>query len=195
MAEEEQAKKRGWIFDQLMIVGQLEAGMNHNDEEICNITTEMEDHPDDLDFLNDKAEEINANVEIIEMDYENRVDTLNQIFDAVPGSNRHYYCQVKHRAAAFVQAAENYHARGCNEDAEQTMVRLGKTLALTCSLAFGFEPFQCLRCLDEAIKKTMDKGAEVVLKDDGPYKVVTDNDIKASLNAETIENTEKEPAL
>lgn len=195
MAEEEQAKKRGWIFDQLMIVGQLEAGMNHNDEEICNITTEMEDHPDDLDFLNDKAEEINANVEIIEMDYENRVDTLNQIFDAVPGSNRHYYCQVKHRAAAFVQAAENYHARGCNEDAEQTMVRLGKTLALTCSLAFGFEPFQCLRCLDEAIKKTMGEGAEVVLKDDGPYKVVTNEDVKKMLDTQTIENTEEEPAL
>lgn len=153
MAEEEQAKKRGWIFDQLMIVGQLEAGMNHNDEEICNITTEMEDHPDDLDFLNGKAEELNANVEIIEMDYENRVDTLNQIFDAMPGSNRHYYCQLKHRAAAFVQAAENYHARGCNEEAEQTMIKVGKTLALTCSLAFGFEPFSCLRCLDEAMKK------------------------------------------
>lgn len=195
MAGEEQAKKRGWIFDQLMIVGQLEAGMNHNDEEICNITTEMEDHPDDLEFLGGKANELNANVEIIEMDYENRVDTLNQIFDAVPGSNRHYYCQVKHRAAAFVQAAENYHARGCTEEAEQTMVRVGKTLALTCSLAFGFEPFQCLRCLDEAVKKTMDEGVEVGLKDDGPYKVVTDNDIKVSLNAETIENMEEEPTL
>lgn len=194
MAEEEQAKKRGWIFDQLMIVGQLEAGMNHNDEEICNITAEMEDHPDDLDFLNDKAEEINANVEIIEMDYENRVDTLNQIFDAVPGSNRHYYCQVKHRAAAFVQAAENYHARGCNEDAEQTMVRLGKTLALTCSLAFGFEPFQCLRCLDEAIKKTMG-GEKGPLEGGEAYRPVTNEDVKKMLDAQTIENTEEEPAL
>lgn len=202
MAGEEQAKKRGWIFDQLMIVGQLEAGMNHNDEEICNITTEMEDHPDDLGFLEGKANELNANVEIIELDYENRVDTLNQVFDAVPGSNRHYYCQIKHRAAAFVQAAENYHARGCSEEAEQTLVRIGKTLALTCSLAFGFEPFSCLRCLDEAIQK---KGVtethqlfEVALADDkAPYKAVNSSldEMNKALNAKTIENTQEEPAL
>lgn len=151
MQKEEQ--KRGWIFDQLMIVGQLEAAMNHNDEEICNITTEMEDHPDDLEFLDGKAQELQLNTELIQMDYVNRVDTLNQIFDAVEGSNRHYYCQMKHRAAAFVQAAENYHARGCDPDAEATLILAGKSLAFTCSLAFGFEPFSCIRCLDEALKK------------------------------------------
>lgn len=198
MAEEEQAKKRGWIFDQLMIVGQLEAGMNHNDEEICNITTEMEDHPDDLDFLESKANELNANVEIVEMDYENRVDTLNQVFDAVPGSNRHYYCQVKHRAAAFVQAAENYHARGCPEDAEQTMVRLGKTLALTCSLAFGFEPFQCLRCLDEAVKKVIisDEGVGKHSEEVGPpYDTPPTTVVDVVREFTKIEKEEEEPAL
>lgn len=170
MQKEELEHKRGWVFDQLMIVGQLEAGMNHNDEEVCNISTEMEDHPDDLEFLNAKAEELHFNYMITQMDYENRVDTLNQIFDAVPGSNRHYYCQVKHRATAFVQAAENYHARGCCSEAEQTLVRIGKTLAMTCSLAFGFEPFSCLRCLDEAVKKTMD-GGEGPLEGGEEYKM------------------------
>lgn len=158
MEGEELKQKRGWVFDQLMIVGQLEAGMNHNDEEVCNIRTDMENHPDDQEFLEGKAEELMFNTQIVALDYENRVDTLNQIFDAVPGSNRHYYCQLKHRSAAFVQAAENYHARGCSAEAEETMVRLGKTLAMTCSLAFGFEPLQCLRCLDEAVQKTIDGG-------------------------------------
>lgn len=170
MEKEELKQKRGWVFDELMIVGQLEAGMNHNDEEICNLTTEMEDHPDDLEFLEEKADEINANVEILELDYRNRVDTLNQIFDAIPGSNRHYYCQLKHRATAFVQAAENYHARGCSEEAEQTMIKIGKTLALTCSIAFGFEPLSCLRCLDEAVSKVIG-GGEGPLEGGEEYRV------------------------
>lgn len=144
--------KRGWIFDEIVKVGQLEAAMGHNDEQICNIYSDMEAVDGDTEELAKKATELNTNYELIVIDYDNRVDSLNSIFDAVPNSDRHYYCQVKHRATAFVIAAENFHARGCTPEAEQSLVKAGKSLALTCSLAFGFEPMQCLRCLDEALK-------------------------------------------
>lgn len=144
-------KKRGWVFDQLMIVGDLENAMCHNDEQICNIHSDMENSEDDIDALEKKAGELSMNYNIVALDYENRVDALNQVFDAIPGSDRHYYCQVKHRAAAFCKAAENFHARGCSASAERILVNAGKSLALTCSVAFGFEPMACLRCLDEAL--------------------------------------------
>lgn len=144
--------KRGWIFDQLMLVGQIEAGMCHNDEEISNLYADMDNNADDPDEIQKIAEKLNTNIELINEDYLDRVDALNQVFNAVEGSDRHYYCQVKHRATRFVLAAENYHARGCSPEAERNLVAAGKALATTCSLAFGFEPMQCLRCLDEALK-------------------------------------------
>lgn len=147
--------KRGWIFDQLMIVGDLENAMGHSDEQICNIHSDMEVDGDSTEKMNRDAAHLNANYELIEIDYENRVDALNQIFDEVEGSDRHYYCQVKHRAAAYCKAGENFHARGCSPEAERILIRAGKTLALTCSLAFGFEPMDCLRCLDEALNKNL----------------------------------------
>ena len=133
--------KRGWIFDQLMLVGQIEAGMCHNDEEVCNLYADMDNFGDDPDEIQKIANKLNTNVELIKDDYLDRVDALNEVFDAVEGSDRHYYCQVKHRATRFVLAAENYHARGCSPEAEARLVA-----------AFGFEPMQCLRCLDEALK-------------------------------------------
>lgn len=194
MCLENQKPKRGWVFDQLMIVGQLEAAMNHNDEELCNIMEEMESHPDDQELLDRKVEELAANEEIIKLDYQNRVDTLNQIFDAIPNSNRHYYCQIKHHAAAYVQAAENYHARGCSPEAEETLVRCGKTLALTCSLAFGFEPFSCLRCLDEAMKAQLD-GGEGPLEGGSAYKIAPLTVDEAAKKLAELEKSKKEPAL
>lgn len=144
-------KKRGWIFDELVKVGQLEAAMGHNDEQICNLYSDMEgaETPEELEKI---ADELNVNYEIVRIDYRNRVDALNSIFDSVPGSNRHYYCQCKHRAMAYVIAGENFHARDCSPEAEKSLIAAGKSLALTCSLAFGFEPMQCLRCLDEALQ-------------------------------------------
>lgn len=144
-------QKRGWIFDEIVKVGQLEAAMGHNDEQICNLYSDMDnlEKPEDAQKI---ADELNTNYEITRLDYGNRVDSLNGVFDAVPGSDRHYYCQVKHRATAYVIAGENFHARGCTPEAERSLVLAGKSLALTCSLAFGFEPMECLRCLDEALR-------------------------------------------
>lgn len=150
--DDEVEVKRGWIFDEIVKVGQLEAAMGHNDEQICNLYSDMEEKGDDPKALEKIANELSVNYEITRLDYGNRVDALNGIFDAVPGSDRHYYCQVKHRATAYVIAGENFHARGCTPEAERSLVQAGKSLALTCSLAFGFEPMQCLRCLDEALK-------------------------------------------
>lgn len=145
--------KRGWIFDEIIKVGQIEAAMSHNDEQVCNIYDDMDINANDPDKLEGLANELNINYEITKLDYDNRVDCLNGIFNAIPDSDRHYYCQVKHRATAFVIACENFHARHCDANAERSMVNAGKSLALTCSLAFGFEPMSCLRCLDEAMKK------------------------------------------
>lgn len=144
-------QKRGWIFDQIVLVGQLEAAMGHNDEQICNLYSDMEgaEKPEELESI---ANQLNANYEIVRNDYRARVSALNYIFDSVPGSNRHYFCQLKHRAFAYVVAGENFHATNCSPESEQILVAAGKSLALTCSLAFGFEPMQCLRCLDEALK-------------------------------------------
>lgn len=153
--EDEATKKRGWVFDQLMIVGSLEAGMNHNDEEICNLynrLSETED-PDEIQKIGDEIANIR---DLIGFDYQNRVDALNQIFNAIPNSNRHHYCSLKHRATTYIMAAENYHARGGDVESERVLVAAGKALALACSLAFGFEPMDCLRCVSDsmaAIKK------------------------------------------
>lgn len=151
------SSKRGWIFDQLMIVGDLENAMGHSDEQICNIYSDMEVDAEDPKKMEEDARQLNLNYEIMLLDYENRVDTLNQIFDAVEGSDRHYYCQVKHRVAAYVKAGENFHARGCCSEAERILVKAGKSLALTCAAAFGFEPMSCLRCLDEALSAHLQK--------------------------------------
>lgn len=151
-AQKDETTKRGWIFDEIIKVGQLEAAMSHNDEQICNIRSAMEEAESAVE-ISKLADELEANLEIIKLDYENRVNCLNAVFDAIPGSDRHYYCQVKHRATAYVIAGENFHARGCDADAEDSLFAAGKSLALTCSLAFGFEPMACLRCLDEALRK------------------------------------------
>lgn len=146
--------KRGWIFDELIKVGHLEAAMAHCDEEVHNIRADMENDKGDPIALSDK---LALNEDLIKMDYENRVDSLNDVFNSIKGSDRHYYCQVKHRATAFVIAGENFHARGCPASAENSLHLAAKSLALTCSAAFGFEPLECMRCLDEALKKSIGK--------------------------------------
>lgn len=146
-------RKRGWIFDEIVKVGQMEAGLAHGDEQICNIYSDMEQFGDDTDKMTKLANELNTNYEITKLEYDNRVDSLNNIFNSVPNSDRHYYCRLKHAATAYAIAGENFHARHCDPEAEKSLVAAGKTLALICSLAFGFEPMGCLRCLDEALKK------------------------------------------
>ena len=173
MSKNPNPTKRGWIFDEILKVGQLEAAMEHNDEEICNLYHEMNDNGGDLKEVERITDELSKNHELIALDYENRVNCLNDIFDAVEGSNRHYYCQVKHRATVIVKAAENYHARKCRPEAEDSLVKAGKSLALTCSLAFGFEPMDCLRCLSDSLSTKIgefDDVATIMTLDESPEK-------------------------
>ena len=65
-------QKRGWIFDEIVKVGQLEAAMAHNDEQVCNIYSDMEEQGGDTDALTKLADELNTNYEIIRLDYDNR---------------------------------------------------------------------------------------------------------------------------
>ena len=65
-------QKRGWIFDEIIKIGQLEAAMGHNDEQICNLYSDME-NTDDPDGLSKVADQLNTNYEIIRIDYRNRV--------------------------------------------------------------------------------------------------------------------------
>ena len=151
MAKEKSDEKRGWIFDQLMIVGQLEAAMGHNDEEVCNLYQEMDLNADKPEEITKIADKLNAIIEIVKATYPIRTDAQKQIFDAMNG-DMHQWCLIKHLATAYVTAGENYHARDCDPDAERVLTKTGEALAMACSLAFGFEPMSCLRCLDEAIK-------------------------------------------
>lgn len=150
ISKDEKIVKRGWIFDEILKVGQLEAAMEHNDEEINNLYNDLHNNSGDIKEIERVTDELSKNKAIIQLDYENRVNCLNDIFDEMNG-DRHYYCQVKHRALVYVKAAENYHARKCHPNAEASLVAAGKSLALTCSLAFGFEPMDCLRCLSDSM--------------------------------------------
>lgn len=143
--------KRGWVLDALVKVGQLEAAMSHNDEQICFLKEQLVSGDISEDDVFKISNEIATNEEICKVDYQNRVESLNYIFDQFNG-DRHYYCQLKHRATAFVIACENAHANGWQLADEESVFQCAQSLALTCSLAFGFEPMSCLRCLDEALK-------------------------------------------
>lgn len=146
--------KRGWLLDALVKVGQLEAALSHTDEQISYLKEQLS-NTTDPEEITSIVDQISANVDIAKLDYENRVTIMNEMFLTLDG-DRHYYCQVKHRAAEWVVACEVYHSRGCNIGDELSMHRAAQTLALTCSLAFGFKPFSCLRCLDEAIQEQDD---------------------------------------
>lgn len=151
MEQANNSTKRGWVLDALVKVGQLEAAMSHNDEQICYLKEQLAAGNVEESEIFKVANEIATNEEIVKIDYDNRVESLNYIFDAFDG-DRHYYCQLKHRATAFVIACENAHANGWQLADEESVYKCAQSLALTCSLAFGFEPMSCLRCLDEALK-------------------------------------------
>lgn len=146
-----EAQKRGWIFDAILQIGQIEAGMEHSDEQICNIYHDMSENNGDLDEITKLTEELADNRELLEIDYQDRVVLQNMVFDAIPDSNKHYWCRLKHAATAFAKAAENYHASKLHPEFEQHLVRAGQRLAIVCSRAFGMEVMDCLRCVSDSL--------------------------------------------
>lgn len=145
------AQKRGWIFDAILQIGQIEAGMEHSDEQICNIYHDMDENSGDLSEIEALTEELADNRALLEIDYEDRVSLQNMVFDAIPESNKHYWCRLKHAAIVFAKAAENYHASKLHPEFEKHLVRAGQRLAIICSRAFGMEVMDCLRCVSDSL--------------------------------------------
>lgn len=142
--------KRGWVLDQIIIIGQTEAAMGHIDERISDIWTDMENMEDDSKSQS-LVDELSELYELVHTLYELRVDAENQIFDAFPDADRTKWCLVKHLAMNYAVACENFHARACHPDSERVMLKAGEALAKSSAMAFGFKPFGCFRCLSEAM--------------------------------------------
>lgn len=143
---------RGWVTDQLILIGQYEAQMSHIDEKLNDIWTDFENHGDDQALMERRTKELAVLYEIQRDLYVARKEAEQQIFNEFPDADKTYWCLVKHAATAFVIAEENFHARDCNAEGESAMLKAASNLGKTTGLALGFEPYGCLRCLDEALK-------------------------------------------
>lgn len=126
--------KRGWVLDEIIRIGHIEAELSHIDEIM-----------DDDNLTDDK--EITNLEWLSALLYEERVEIMNRLLD-VTNANPRYWCVLKHAATDYVIACENKHAVRfvSNEMASEQ-------LALACSLFFGFAPVGCLRCFDEQTNK------------------------------------------
>lgn len=149
--DKEQITKRGWVLDSVVMVGHMEAELCHIDERISDLNEQVENSVDDLDKAQKMADEIATLNELHASIYEARVKAMNDIFSSVPGSNDKYYCLLKHAAMAYIVACENAHARKGSTAAYESAISASQTLATVCSLAFGFEPFSCIRCLSDRL--------------------------------------------
>lgn len=156
------AQKRGWIFDAILQIGQIEAGMEHSDEQICNIYHDMKENDGDLATIEALTEELVDNRALLELDYEDRVSLQNMVFDTIPDSNKHYWCRLKHAATAFAKAAENYHASKLHPEFEMHLVRAGQRLAIICSRAFGMQVMDCLRCVSDSLSVQQEASQNVL---------------------------------
>lgn len=152
MNKEEQ-QKRGWVFDAIIQIGNIEAGMSHGDEEICNLQHDSQSTNGSVEEVQKIMDALAMNHDMLSIDYEDRVALENFVFEFIPESNRHYWCRVKHAATSFVVACENYHASGMRPELEDHMVRRSKVLAMACSMAFNMEVLDCLRCLSDSLSK------------------------------------------
>lgn len=146
----ENAQKRGWVVDQIMLVGQLEAAMGHNDERLNDLQQQLENGVEE-DMATKITDELSSLYEMQRELYDLRVEAQEGIFAAFPVVDHTKWCLVKHLACAFIIASENFHARGCSAESEQVMLKSASALGKAVSMALGFEPYGCLRCLGEAI--------------------------------------------
>lgn len=147
--------KRGYILDQLMSIGHLEASLTHTDEEVVNSYEDLSSAGEDFGKVSDIANSLNDTRERAKRRYLLRAFLLDDIFTQIPNSNRKMLCEIKHDAADYVMLAEVYHARGFDENSEKALVEMGKILALSCSAAFGLEPLECLRCLNDTLNSKL----------------------------------------
>lgn len=150
-----QTVNRGWLLDQIMLIGHYEASLTHDDEQFCNIDNEMEENSGELSVIEKIGDELHFRTELARMHYQARVEAESDIFTAYPDVDRKKWCDVKHAAAEFTLAAEIYHARNFDAMAHKNLVLAGKALAYLISHTFGFEPMNCLRCFNDALAAKM----------------------------------------
>lgn len=150
LPDQPKTTKRGWVLDQIIIIGQTEAALGHIDERISDIWTDMENMEDDSTSQS-MVDELSDLYDLEKTLYDLRVDAENQIFDAFPNADRTKWCLVKHLSMDYAVACENFHARTCHPDAERVMLKAGEAVAKASAMAFGFKPFGCFRCLSEAM--------------------------------------------
>ena len=142
---------RGWLLDQIMLIGHYEAALTHDDEQFCNIDNDMENNSGDLTVIEKFGDELHFRTELARMHYNARVEAESDIFTAFPDIDKKKWCDLKHAAADFILAAEILHARDFNPTAQKNLVLAGKALAFLISYTFGFEPMNCLRCFNDAM--------------------------------------------
>lgn len=142
--------KRGWVVDQIMLIGQAEAALGHIDERICDLWHDIE-MMEGTDTEEKLVAELAELYDLTKTLYSMRTEAEEQVFNAFPDADRTKWCLVKHLAMTYAIAEENFHARQCDPDAEKVMLKAGEAVAKTAAMAFGFAPFGCFRCLSEAM--------------------------------------------
>lgn len=152
------SEKRGWLLDQIMLIGHYEAALTHDDEQICNLEHDKEANSGEIKEIERIANEVNFRTQLMAMHYEARKQAELDIFEHFLDIDKKKWCDIKHAAAAYVLAAEVYHARDFEPAAERNLIMAGKALAFLISYTFGFEPMDCLRCLSEAINEKEGNG-------------------------------------
>lgn len=130
--------KRGWVLDEVIRIGHIEAELSHLDEIVS-----------DENLIDDSEK---TSVEwLAALLYEERVEIMNRLLDITCAKSK-YWCVLKHAAIDYVIACENQHAVRID------IAKASEQLALACSLFFGFAPMGCLRCFDEQINKGGEDG-------------------------------------
>lgn len=124
--------KRGWVLDEVVRIGHIEAALSHIDELLSD---------EDIDRLT-----ISYLEWLAKSLYAERVEIMNNLAK-ISGVEQKYWCLLKHCATDFVIACENRHSVGID------ITRASKNLAMACSLFFGFSVMECLRCLDEKLEE------------------------------------------
>lgn len=183
--EANQQTKRGWLFDLLMDIGHAEAELTHQDENICNNDHDMNEMGGDVNEVERLVDDLATRHEVEKLIYQSRAEDLDFAFESIEGSDRHWFCDVKHAAARFVIGAETYHASGFDPQLERTMILKGRILAIVCSKAFNMDVMDCMRCLNDALnaKLGFDQGesevaSTTVVNDEKGAKVIKKIDIQ-----------------
>lgn len=153
--------KRGWLLDQIMLIGHYEAALTHDDEQVCNIYSDMEANSGSLEEVEKLTAELNFRIELTKMHYSARAFAEQDIFDSFPEIDKKKWCDVKHAAAEYILAAEVYHARDFHPSAQRSLLLAGKALSYLVSYTFGFEPMECMRCFNDALAAKDKQGYEV----------------------------------